>query len=256
MHQLTAVIITFNESDHIERCIRSLKGVADEIVVVDSFSTDTTPQICKALGVNFVQQQWMGYGAQKNFGQQLATHDTILSMDADEALDETLQKNILLQKQKGFTKSYSFNRLNNYFGKFIRHGWEYPDFKIRIFNRNHVKWNHAAVHEDLVGIDKKEVVLLKGDLLHFTFKNIDEHIDKMNRYTSLSAIEMHRKGKRGSFFKMLFSPIVYFINGYFLKLGFLDGVHGFTLAKLGAFATYLKYAKLRNMYENQYSIKQ
>jgi glycosyltransferase involved in cell wall biosynthesis len=244
MNTITAVIITHNEARNIQRCLASLKTVADEIIIVDSFSTDETVAICEKEGAIVKQQAWLGYGPQKNLGIQLAQHDYILSLDADEALDATLTASILEAKKQGLEGAYGFSRLNYYYGKFLRHGSEYPDFKIRLFPKGKVQWNNELVHETLIvpaDLVKKQ---LKGHLLHYTYYTIQEHIAKSNLYTTLGATLYHEKGKAVSWFKIIFSPFATFFQAYILKKGFLDGSHGFIVAIFHAHATFMKYAKL------------
>ena len=242
MRKISAVIITFNEASNIKRCIASLKGVVDEIVVVDSFSTDATPSICKGLGVNFHQKEWSGYSRQKNFGNDLASHTWILSIDADEALSDQLRKSILKVKSEGKHYNYSFNRLTNYCGKWIRHcGW-YPDTKIRMFDRCADNWQ-GEVHEALT-VDKKSVKRLKGDLLHYSYNTVGDHVVRANKYAEIGAQELFANGRRASFFKLIFNPCLKFNRLYFLQLGFLEGVAGLTISLITAYSTYLKYVRL------------
>lgn len=250
MRKLSAVIITYNEARNIKRCIASLQEVADEIVVVDSFSTDATPSICKGLGVQFHQREWKGYSKQKNYGNGLASNDWILSIDADEALSEDLRNSILFEKahSKGF--NYSFNRLTNYCGKWIRHcGW-YPDTKIRMFDRKENDWR-GDVHEKLT-VDPFTVKKLKGDLLHYSYHSISDHVLRTDRYSTLGANEMFDAGKKASLFKILFNPWLKFNRMYFLQMGFLDGLSGLTISVVTAYGTFLKYVKLRFLIQNQH----
>ena len=248
MQAISAVIITFNESRHIERAIRSVQDLADEILVIDSGSTDDTTTKAAALGATVIHQPWLGFGPQKNFGQSIARHDYILSLDADEALSTELQEAIQREKKNGLKGAYRLNRLNFYYGKYLRHGKEYPDWKIRLFNRSDIRWNDALVHEDLLGLEAVSVKALSGDLLHLTYYTVDEHLRKMNQYTSLAAEDAFKKGKKASWLKILGSPIAYFLSAYLIKGGFKDGAHGFFLAKMGAFGTFLKYMKLHSLH--------
>ncbi|GAA0529355.1 glycosyltransferase family 2 protein [Chitinophaga japonensis] len=246
MHTLSVVIITNNEEKNIGRCLQSAAPVADEIIVVDSGSTDSTESICRQYpGLRFVFQPWLGYGPQKNAGIQLAMHDYILSLDADEALSETLAAAILQEKQRGFKGAYVLQRLNNFFGKFARHGLEYPDKKVRIFNRQEVKWNDSPVHEALEGLPAGDrTTVLPGYLYHYSYDDLSSYLTKFNNYTSLAAESLYRRGKRASIFKLVFSPWFTFIKGYFFRAGFLQGRHGFLLAALAACYVLVKYAKL------------
>ncbi len=241
MTSISAVIITLNEEKNILRCVQSLKSVADEIIVVDSFSTDQTKAICEANGVRFVQSNWQGYAKTKNYGHTLAQHDYILSIDADEALDETLQAAIKKVKAQGLSGAYQFNRLTNYCGKWIKHGGWYPDVKVRLFNRHEVHWKDLVVHEHVSYEASLKITHLSGDLLHYSFDSIAAHRKKIAHYSKLEAQKVKHKSKGTLFFKLLFSPPLTFIKMYFFKTGLLDGYYGWKVAQLSAFATYSRY---------------
>jgi len=242
MRKLSAVIITYNEARNIKRCIASLQGVADEIVVVDSFSTDATPSICKGLNVQFHQREWKGYSKQKNYGNGLASNDWILSIDADETLSEELKTAILTEKEFGKGFNYSFNRLTNYCGKWIHHSGWYPDTKVKMFNRTKDDWQ-GEVHEKPT-VDPSTVKKLKGDLLHYSYHSVSDHVKRTDVYSTLGAKELFETGKKASKLKLLFNPWLKFNKMYFIKLGFLDGMAGFTIALITAYGTFLKYIKL------------
>lgn len=246
MKKLSAVIITYNEARNIKRCILSLQGVADEVVVVDSFSTDATPSICKGLGVQFHQREWKGYSKQKNFGNGLASHPWILSIDADEALSENLQRAILSAKQDNGHFIYTFPRITNYCGKWIRHSGWYPDIKLRMFNRDEDNWQ-GEVHEKPTA-DMKKAKHLKGDLLHYSYDSLSDHVQRTDRYSTLGAKELYQRGRNASFTKLLINPWFKFVRMFLLQRGFLDGTAGFHIALITAFGTYLKYAKLRALH--------
>jgi glycosyltransferase involved in cell wall biosynthesis len=244
MPSLSAVIITFNEEKNIGRCITSVKEVADEVLVVDSFSTDRTGEICHSLGATFVQHSWAGYSGQKNFADSIAKHDYILSIDADEALSDELRKSILKIKDNLEYDGYEMNRLTNYCGTWIRHGSWYPDRKLRLFDRRKAGWS-VEIHEMLVLDGRKG--FLKGDLLHYSYYAVSDHIRQANLFTDLTAKEAYSRGKRAGILKILFSPCIKFIRDYIFLLGFLDGYHGFMVCRISAWATFLKYAKLRQL---------
>lgn len=244
MNAITAVIITKNEERNIQRCLDSLKPVADEIIVVDSNSTDNTVALCQQAGAKVIVQNWLGYGPQKNLGNNAASYDYILSIDADEALDEQLTQAILEEKGKGLQGIYQISRFNYYYGKFIRHGADYPDKKIRLFNKTNTHWDEKDVHERLVIGPNQKTYALKGHLLHYTYYRVEEHILKINYYTNLAAQDYIKRGKKASIFKIVFSPLSTFIQSYILKRGFLDGLHGFILAIMHAYAAFARYVKL------------
>ncbi len=244
MDRISAVLITKDEARNVERCLASLAPVVDEIVVVDGFSTDDTVARCERLGARVVQHGWLGFGPQKNMANGLARNEWVLSVDADEALDPFLQRAIAEAKAAGLRGAYEISRLNWYYGRFLRHGLEYPDRKVRLFPRSKVSWNESLVHEGLTFAEPLAVTRLDGHLLHYTYAKIEEHVAKANRYTSLAAEDALRRGKRPSIAKTLLSPLAVLLKAYVLKLGFLDGLHGLVLAALHANAAFLKQAKL------------
>lgn len=244
MQKLSAVIITFNEARNIERCLLSLVDIADEIVVIDSFSTDQTLSICERFNTRFESVKWQGFSKSKNYGNQLAKHDYILSIDADEAVSPELKSSLLEKKKKGFSGAYKFNRLSNYCGRWIHHGDWYPDTKLRLFNRNEGQWK-GEIHEKVVLNDPDAVTHLSGDLYHYSYYSIDEHILRTNKYATLSANHLWRQQKKASWSKLFFSPLVQFLRSYFIKRGFMDGFIGFVIAIIISFGTFLKYAKLK-----------
>ncbi len=253
MKSLTVIIITFNEERHIAATLRAAAAVADEIIVVDSGSTDATKTICEQQGVRFLERSWTGYGDQRNFAVSHAGHDFILALDADEVLGEELIQTILREKQAGFAAGiYQLDRLNNYYGKFLRHGIGYPDHITRLYNKHTAKWNNRNVHESLEYQTGIKPQLLKGKLLHYTTDNISDHIVKSDKYSTLSAQHYFEKGKpEPGFLKLVLSPAFRFFKGYILKAGFLDGWHGYILAKMHAKVVFDKYAKLKMLYRNK-----
>jgi len=244
MNLISVVIITHNEERNIKRCLDSLVDVADEIVVIDSFSTDRTKEICNHYNVNFIETQWKGYAGSKNFGNNKTSYDYILSLDADEEFSEELKQSILKEKAKGLSGTYSFNRLTNYCGSLIRHSGWYPDEKIRIFPKEFTKWTGEFVHEELSFSKPLKNKHLNGDLLHYSYTNSKEHRERADKYSVLTAQKMHNANKKASILKPYLSAIARFISMYIFKLGFLDGIAGFKIAYISAQSNVVKYKTL------------
>ncbi|MCQ2308366.1 MAG: glycosyltransferase family 2 protein [Bacteroidales bacterium] len=248
MKKLSVIIITFNEERNIRRCIESVRDIADEIVVVDSMSTDSTEEICNTLGVRFFSQKWLGYSEQKNFANSLASNDWILSIDADEALSEELKKSITELKKRDFDEHNVFclNRLTNYCGHWIRHcGW-YPDRKIRIWNRNVGKWK-GEIHETIEFTTETKDNLLRGDMLHYSFNTPEDFEKQMTKFALMRGKHYFMKGRRNAGLNIIFSPIYAFIKHYIFQLGFLDGADGLHICRITAKTTKLKYKTLKEL---------
>ena len=244
MKPLSAVIITYNEEDNIGRCIDSLWPVADEIIVLDSLSTDKTVAIARHKGAIVKQDKFSGYIEQKNKALKLAKYDYVLSLDADEVLSAELIYSISKAKNKFEYKAYSMNRYNCYCGKFINHGLWYPDRKVRLFDKRIVKWGGMNPHDKIELIQKETLQFLEGDILHYSYNSIREHIKRNDELTSIAACSIFESGKRKHWSKIILSPAWSFLNGYFLRLGFLDGYYGFVIATKTARRSFLKYQKL------------
>ena len=240
--KISAVIITLNEEKNIQQCIDSVRDVADEIVVVDSFSTDRTEEICRKNGVRFLQHAWPGYGGQKNWGNGQASFDYILSIDADERLSDELGKAIRAIKENWQYDVYSFNRLTFFHGKPMRYSI-YPDRQLRLFDRRKTQWKENKVHERLITGEGITLKRINKDMLHFANESIHELVKTLNDYSSLSAEGGFRPGRKQRVFKLVFSPAFAFFKTYVLKLGFLDGAFGFVICVNKAHYRFLKYAK-------------
>lgn len=252
MNKLSVVIITFNEERNIARCLESIHTIADEVVVVDSFSADTTPQICKQYGARFISHDWEGYAKQKNFANSQASYDWILSMDADEALSEELQQSILDIKNQIFENTvFSMNRLMNYCGQWIHHGSWYPETKIRIFDRRNAFWEDLKVHELLKVPDGTKIRHLKGDILHYSYYTVEEHVRQFNKFARLWAEDAVERKKKVSFSAAYTHAFWKFIHDYFIKAGFLDGHYGFIISKINARYVCQKYKLTRELYKSR-----
>lgn len=241
--KISATIITLNEEENIAEALETL-GWADEIIVVDSESTDRTVEIALRFTDKVITQKWLGYAAQKNFATEQAGNDWVLNLDADERITPELQKQIETLKQSREVEAAAFEmpRKVFYLGKWIKHSGWYPDYKIRLYNRTKGDWQGAYVHESVKvdGVVKR----LSGDILHYTVRNASEHHLRLDRYTTLAAQEAFETGKRASFARIAFSPVVTFIKSYLLKRGFLDGYQGFSIAWFAAHYVFMKYIKL------------
>ena len=255
MEKLSAVIITFNEEKNIERCLKSLHGVADEIFVLDSFSKDKTEEICKKHKVRFEQHIFDGHIQQKNRAMEMAAHDYVLSLDADEALDEFLQKSIREAREKGLRGAYKFNRLTRYVDQWIRHGGWYPDTKVRLWNRKEGRWGGTNPHDRVELNPKIPVEHLKGDLLHYSYYSLEEHMQQNNYFSTISAMAMYEEGKKSNLAKAIVKSSWIFIRNYFFKAGFLDGVYGYVICRFTAQATFAKYMKLRELWIHRNSVQ-
>ena len=250
MIPLSVVIITFNEEHNIGRCLRSVRGVADEIVVVDSFSTDRTQEICREFDVRFIQHPFEGHIEQKNYAITQATHPHILSLDADEALSDELRASIHQALQNWKYDGYSFNRLTSYCGKWIRHSGWYPDRKLRLWDSRKGRWTGMNPH-DRYELEKGSTRgHLRGDLLHYTFHTIGQHLDTVNKFSEAGARALYLRGKKSNTLKIIVKATAKFIRNYFLKLGFLDGYYGYLICRISAFSTMIRYAKLKEMRKN------
>lgn len=248
--KLSVVIITFNEEKNIERCLNSISDIADEIIILDSLSTDNTKEICKNHNVKFYEQNFIGHIEQKNAAVKLSSNDYVLSLDADEVISEELKKSIKKIKNNCIADAYSFNRLNNYCGKWIKHSGWYPDKKIRLWNKTKGKWGGINPHDKVIMSSDCNVVFLKGDLLHYSYSSINQHIKQINSFTDIGANEAFKNHKKSNILISLFKSSWTFRRMYIFKLGFLDGYYGFIIATLSSYASFIKYIKLGELNKN------
>ncbi|HEX4770629.1 MAG TPA: glycosyltransferase family 2 protein [Bryobacteraceae bacterium] len=243
--KISATIITYNEERNVARVIESLR-CCDEILVLDSGSNDRTVEIATKLGARVEEASWHGYAAQKNIAAELASHDWILALDADESLSEALEAEIWQIKKAGpMFDGYTVPRLAQYLGRWILHSGWYPDRKVRLFDRRKAKWIGEFVHESVTV--EGSIGHLQSNLLHFTCSSLSEHLRSMDRYTTLAAQEIAAREKQMSVARLLFDPIWTFLQTYILKFGFLDGVEGMAIAYMAALYNFVKYAKARGM---------
>ena len=247
---ISVVIITKNEAHIIANTLQSLQTVTNDIVIVDSGSTDETVNICKQFMATIIETNWEGYGLTKNKGAAAAKYDWILSLDADEAIDEKLKQSLRRLCLKDENEVFKITRRNFFCNKLIRFGEWGHDTSIRLFNRKKAAWNNAAVHENLVFPEDVTVIKLKGNILHYTVQNRREYDAKTDEYARMNAKKYFIAGKKPVFFKQYFSPVFAFLQHYIFRLGFLDGKEGFIIAKTTARYTFLKYQFLKEMNNN------
>jgi glycosyltransferase involved in cell wall biosynthesis len=243
---LSACVITLNEADRIAECLRSLAW-CDEIVVVDSHSTDTTRATAGALGARVIERDWPGYAAQKDFAVRAAAHNWVLCIDADERLSPELHREIDALRRSGFAgyAGWEMPRLTWYLGGWIRHGTWYPDHSLRLFDRRRARWvDHPSypVHER-VEIDGA-IGRLQHHLLHYPYRAFSDHLRTIDHYTTLIAAGLRRRGRRSGAVALLLRPLAAFVQFYIIRRGFLDGWRGLLLAYLHAHYVRMKYAKL------------
>jgi len=247
---ISACIIAKDEADRIGPCLASV-AFCDEVIVLDSGSTDGTQQLCREAGATVHEGDWPGYIEQKNRVMQLASHHWVLSLDADERVDDVLRAAIEALRDGALNqgdgpRSYALRRKTFALGRWIKHGGWYPEWRTRLFHRAHSKWVGQNPH-DKIETDGAVARINEGHLEHFTYRSIDDHIRQMNSFTRIMAEEMYRRGRRRTFFAILLRPTWHFFRMYVMRGGFLDGRAGFTLARLDAWYTFLKYTKLHEI---------
>lgn len=252
MPQISVVIITYNEEKNIARCLESVTSVADEIVVLDSFSKDRTREICASYGVKFFEHAFDGHIQQKNRAITYATHPYILSLDADEALDETLKRSIFEVKNNWTHDGYYMNRLTNYCGHWVKHCNWYPDTKLRLWDSRKGSWTGINPHDKYeLKAGDKSTKHIKGDILHYSYYSVEDHYKQVEYFTNIASKAFVEAGKKAPLYKLILNPVAKFVDHYLLHLGFLDGRAGYLISKISAYATYLKYKKIRDIYKTQ-----
>lgn len=241
--KISATVITLNEEENLAAALESLT-FADEIVVVDSESTDRTIEIARRFTDKVITQKFLGYAAQKNFAAEHAAHDWVFNLDADERVTPELAREIeaLKKAQAVSIAAYEMPRKVFYLGRWIRHSGWYPDFKVRLYNRRQAGWQGDYVHESVK--TDGQVSRLRGDILHYTVRSAAEHHLRIDRYTTLSAQEAFDKGKQATFASIALAPLATFIKTYIFKRGYLDGIPGLAIAYFAAHYVFLKNLKL------------
>ena len=243
------MIITLNAASQLDACLSSL-AFADEIVVVDSGSTDDTLAIARRHGARVIAQDWLGFGAQKQFAVGQAAHDWVLCLDADERVTPALQESIaktLGGQGSSSTPAWRMARANVFMGRVLRHGEGYPDWNLRLFDRRHARWSDDPVLENVGPASGVSVGTLAGDLMHESSETLSSYLAKQNRYTDLQAQRLHEQGRRASAVRMALAPLARFLKFYVFRLGFLDGAPGLVHILIGCQNSLMKYAKLREL---------
>jgi len=246
--KISAVVITRNEEANIEAALESLDGVAAEIIVVDSHSTDRTVKLARKHTDRVTERTWTNFSDQKNYANSLASHPWILSLDADERLSPELRAEIqgLLADEPGCA-AFSMPRRVFYLGRWVKHSGWYPDRKVRLFRKDRARWEGAYVHESLA-VDG-EVKKLKGDIHHYTYRNIADHLARINHFSDLGAQKLYADKKKCRWYHLLVQPFGRFLKSYILKRGCLDGFAGLVVSVLNGYSIFVRYAKLREIWK-------
>lgn len=242
---LSVVLITQNAAAQLPQCLASV-AFADDVVVVDSGSSDDTPQVAARYGARVLTKEWLGFGRQKQFAVAQAAHDWVLCLDADERVSPELAASLVRALEAPSTGAFRMARRNRFLGRWLRHGEGYPDWSLRLFDRRQARWSDDEVHEKVIYIDSPGAPLgtLCGDLLHESGEDLGRYLEKQNRYTALAARQLHRLGRGAGLAEITLSPLLRFFKFYFLRLGFLDGLPGLVHISIGCMNSFMKYAKL------------
>lgn len=250
MPKISACIISFNEEKKIEDCLRSLQGIADEIIVVDSLSNDATIAIAKKYTDHIYDQKFLGHVEQKNLAVSKANHDWILSLDCDERLSEDLRTSILnIKEQLDAFDAYKMPRKTFYVYRWLNHCW-YPDKKVRLFNKQKAKWGGVNPHDKVI-VDSDKIRELKGDILHYSFDSISAHVQTLDKFTEIGAQEIIKRGKKVSLISPFTHAVWTFLRMYVFRLGFLDGFAGLVASVLSFVHVFVKYSKVIFYYRQQ-----
>ena len=245
---LSAVLITRNAASVLDACLESL-AFADEIVVVDSASSDGTARLAEGRGARVVQKEWLGFGRQKQFAVEQAAHDWVLCLDSDERVSPELAASIRATLEAPVSPVYRMARRNRFLGRWLAHGEGYPDWSPRLFNRLNARWSDDLVHEKVLFAVTPGT--LRGDLLHDSSDDLAAYLDRQNRYTTLAARQAYERGRSAGVLHLVFSPVVRFFKFYVFRLGFLDGMPGLLHISIGCMNSYMKYAKLMELQRDE-----
>jgi glycosyltransferase involved in cell wall biosynthesis len=241
---LSVVVITLNAAAQLPDCLASV-AFADEVLVVDSGSSDGTQEVAARYGARVLSQPWLGFGRQKQVAAEQAAHDWVLSLDADERVSPELAASLVREMQAPASPVYRMARCNRFMGRWLRHGEGYPDWSARLYDRKQARWSDDVVHEKLLYTATPGA--LEGDLRHESAEDLGRYMEKQNRYTELAAQALHEKGRSAGIIELALSPVVRFLKFYFLRLGFLDGVPGLVHISIGCMNSFMKYAKLMEL---------
>jgi len=244
---LSVVLITLNAAAQLPDCLASV-AFADEVLVVDSGSSDGTADLAARYGARVVIKEWLGFGRQKQYAVEQAAHDWVLCLDADERVSPELAASVVRALHAPTAPVYRMARRNRFLGRWLRHGDGYPDWSARLFDRRQARWSDDAVHEKVLGAP---VAPLEGDLLHESAQDLGRYLEKQNRYTTLAAQELHRRGQHASMADLAFAPLARFLKAYLLRLGFLDGLPGLVHIAIGCMNSFMKYAKLMELHKDE-----
>jgi glycosyltransferase involved in cell wall biosynthesis len=245
MEKISVVVITLNEEQHIAACLKSVRPFADDIIVLDSSSTDRTQSIAKRCGARVRTKRFDGYGAMKSAAVSMARHNLVFCIDADERASDELVRSVLkLKNGTSRNRAWTVSRLNWYLTGWLRHGGWYPNRNIRLFDRRVCGWTKSRVHETVRCSPGVRVGRLKGDLLHYTYPSISSHLLQIERFSTIAAQEKSAAGYKGAVMKMLFGPAATFLKSSILRAGWMDGLRGLTAARLSALSDFVKYAKV------------
>lgn len=249
---VSVAIITLNAASQLAACLDSVR-FADELVIIDSGSTDGTQALAEARGARVIQQPWLGFGPQKQFAVDAASHDWVLCLDADERVSPELRASIENALSAPSTAAFRFPRCNRFLGRYLKYGEGYPDWSLRLFDRRHARWSDDAVHEKVIA--DSAIGQLSGDLLHDSAESLANYLTKQNRYTTLAAEMAVAAGKRSSLGRLALSPLVRFIKFYFIRQGFRDGLPGLIHIAIGCFNSFLKYAKMVELQNSRSTLR-
>ena len=245
--RLSVVLITRNAAAQLPECLASV-AFADEVVVVDSGSTDGTVELAARYGARLVQKEWLGFGRQKQFAVEQAANDWVLCLDADERVSPELAASMVRELEAPAAPVYRMARRNRFLGRWLRHGEGYPDWSPRLFDRRRARWSEDPVHEKVLYAATPGT--LEGDLLHHSAEDLGRYLEKQNRYTALAARQLYESGRRAGLLQLACSPLVRFVKFYLLRLGFLDGLPGLIHVSIGCMNSFMKYAKLIELRRN------